>query len=165
MTLHTTTLNTLQSTVIDTCKDGHHTDYVIRIQPKHGSASDGEVVYRRFSAFKQLQQLTMRHLHDTPHCCGGAQRCLLSTFVTPVFVSAEFHDQGRLSLFTKNSKSVVEERTVFLNAFLQSLHDALAKCPPLVMQRCENEHCKLTKLLKSFFGCIAVPRSVRARSI
>lgn len=168
MTLHSAPLNSIQSTVIDTRKDGNHTDYVIRIQTKVGCSSDGDIVYRRFSAFKQLQRLVQRHVEDRTYCCGGSENCLLATFVAPAFCSTEFTNnlmQGSLSVFTKNSKSVVNERKLFLNSFLQSLEDALEKCPPLVIQRCESENCRLSKLLKSFFGCIASPRLVRASSV
>jgi hypothetical protein len=160
-------LNALEPTVIDTRKEGHHTDYAVRIQPKQGGLSDSTIVYRRFSAFVQLQRLAERHFQDVNYCCGGECNCLLTNFVKPVFESTEFSTTTtRLTgLLARNSKSVVAERVVFLNAFLTALQDALDKCPPIIVQRCEQENCKLTKLLKSFFGCLEQPRLTRARSV
>ncbi|TMW57869.1 hypothetical protein Poli38472_013343 [Pythium oligandrum] len=149
-------LNAVYTSVIDTRKEGNHTDYAIRVQPRLGGNSDGEVIYRRFSAFLQLQDLARRHFQDQSCCCGnGKETCLLSRFVEPVFTATEFPVmQGRL--FGKNSKMVVKERVLFLNAFLLELEEALQKCPPVVLQRCEKENCKLNKLIKSFYGCVEV---------
>jgi hypothetical protein len=147
-------LNAVHTAVIDTRKEGSHTDYAIRVQPKFGGASDGEIVYRRFSAFLQLQRLARRHMETNKCPCGGNdQNCLLTKFLKPVFTATEFPVmQGRL--LGKNSRWVVKDRVLFLNAFLLELEEALQKCPPILIQRCEKENCKLAKLVKSFYGCI-----------
>ncbi|GLD98394.1 hypothetical protein PINS_up007091 [Pythium insidiosum] len=157
-------LNAVHSSVIDTRKDGNHTDYAIRVQPKFGGHSDGEIVYRRFSAFLQLQRLVCRHFEDKTYCCGGDKQCLLASFLEPVFNATEFPVfQGRV--FGKNSKMVVKDRVLFLNAFLLELEEALQKCPPLIIERCEKENCKLNKLLKSFFGCVELQRLPHSGSL
>ncbi|KAJ0400803.1 hypothetical protein ATCC90586_008090 [Pythium insidiosum] len=167
-------LNQLSSKVVDTRKEGHHTNYAIRIQPKPGAATgglDAELVYRRFSAFVQLQRLVQRHFRDTTFCCGSTatgaakESCLLAPFVRPVFEATDFPLFQGGGLLGRNSKSVVSDRVVFLNAFLVALEEALTNCPARVVQRCENENCKLTKLLKSFYGCVDQPRTQRARSV
>lgn len=169
MTTSTTmlALNELEPTVIDSRKSGSHTDYAIRITPSSGpnGRSESAVVYRRFSAFVQLHRLVTRHFHDVNYCCGGDSKCLLSNFVRPVFDATEFSTTKLQGLIARNSKSVVNDRINFLNAFLSTLQDALTKCPPIVLHRCEQENCKLTKLLKSFFGCLESPRLARARSV
>lgn len=149
-------LNAVHTSVVDTRKEGSHTDYAIHVQPKFGGRSDGEIVYRRFSAFLQLQTLARRHFEEKSCPCGGNdETCLLTSFLQPVFTSTEFPVmQGRL--LGKNSKSVVRDRVLFLNAFLLELEEALQKCPPMLIQRCEKENCRLTKLLKSFYGCMDV---------
>ncbi|GLD94792.1 hypothetical protein PINS_up003416 [Pythium insidiosum] len=176
-------LNQLSSKVVDTRKEGRHTNYAIRIQPKPGAApvttaasggvrgGDVELVYRRFSAFVQLQRLAQRHFRDTTFCCGSTasgdakESCLLTPFVRPVIEATEFPVFQGGGLLGRNSKSVVSDRVVFLNAFLVALEEALNNCPARVVQRCESENCKLTKLLKSFYGCVDQPRSQRASSV
>ncbi|RLN73787.1 hypothetical protein BBJ28_00014459 [Nothophytophthora sp. Chile5] len=149
-------LNDVLTTVVATRKEAGHTDYAIRVQTdRFGSEA---IVYRRFSAFLQLQRLACRHFQEHACSCGGGKDCLLSAFLERVFTATEFPVmQGRL--LGKNSKNVVRERVLFLNAFLLELQEALCKCPPVVMARCEKEGCKITKLLKSFYGCLDAPRS------
>lgn len=157
-----TTLTAVHTEVVDTRKEQGHTDYAIRVQTD--PYSEGEIVFRRFSAFLQLQRLAQRHFQDKASCCGGENKCLLASFLLPVFDNTEFPVmQGRL--LGKNSKSVVRERVLFLNAFLLELQEALCKCPPLVMNRCEKENCKLVKLLKSFYGCVDLTRPKHSLSV
>jgi hypothetical protein len=145
----TLALNCVQTTVVNTRKKGSHTDYVIRVVKS--DTGDEEIVYRRFSAFLQLQRLVQRHFKDETYCCGGAQNCLLASFLEPVFNATEFPVMhGRL--MGKNSKTVVKDRILFLNAFLLELEEALHKCPAVVLARCEKEKCKMSKLLRSFYG-------------
>ncbi|RHY13524.1 hypothetical protein DYB25_004422 [Aphanomyces astaci] len=134
----------IRSSVVDAKRDGNHTEYAIRIQ----THDDDIVVYRRYSAFVQLQKYVHRHLFEG-QCCGG--KCLLESFLTNVF-ETEFPNANFL---TKNSAKVVQERVYFLSDFLQLLQDALAKCPPRIIQRCEGEGCKVSKLLKSFLGIVS----------
>ncbi|KAF1324407.1 Brefeldin a-inhibited guanine nucleotide-exchange protein 1, partial [Globisporangium splendens] len=155
-------LNAVHTSVVNTRKEDGHTDYAIRVQTD--AYDEGEIVYRRFSAFLQLQRLACRHFQDTTYCCGGDKNCLLATFLEPVFTATEFPVmQGRF--LGKNSKNVVRERVLFLNAFLLELEEALNKCPPVVMNRCEKENCKLTKLIKSFYGCVEMNRPSHSRSL
>lgn len=155
-------LNSVHTSVVDTRKDDGHTDYAIRVQTDAYDA--GEIVYRRFSAFLELQRLARRHFQDAGNCCGGDKGCLLAAFLERVFAATEFPVlQGRL--LGKNSKGVVRERVLFLNAFLLELEEALNKCPPIVMARCEKERCKMTKLLKSFYGCVEYNRPSHSRSL
>ncbi|KAH7470467.1 hypothetical protein PRIC1_001650 [Phytophthora ramorum] len=147
-------LSDVRSNVVATRKVAGHTDYAIRVQTDRYGGED--LVYRRFSAFLQLQQLARRHFQDHTVCCGGDKSCLLASCLERVFVDTEFPVmQGRF--LGKNSKGVVRERVLFLNAFLLELEEALCKCPPVVMARCEKQGCKITKLLKSFYGCLGVP--------
>ncbi|TDH70853.1 hypothetical protein CCR75_007177 [Bremia lactucae] len=144
-------LSELRSSIVATHKVGGHTDYAIRVQADRFD----DLVYRRFSAFLQLQQLTRRHFQDHVVCCDGNKSCLLAPFLERVFVDTEFPVMQGCFL-GKNSKTVVRERVLFLNAFLLELEESLCKCPPLVMTRCEKQNCKITKLLKSFYGCLDV---------
>ncbi|RLN58109.1 hypothetical protein BBJ29_007725 [Phytophthora kernoviae] len=140
--------------MLATRKVASHTDYAIRVQTDRYGGED--LVYRRFSAFLQLQQLARRHFEEHATCCGGDKSCLLASCLERVFVDTEFPVmQGRF--LGKNSKTVVRERVLFLNAFLLELEEALCKCPPVVMTRCEKQGCKIMKLLKSFYGCLDVP--------
>ncbi|KAF0690185.1 Aste57867_18435 [Aphanomyces stellatus] len=139
-------LTSIRSSVVDAKRDGNHTDYAIRVQ----CSEQDMVIYRRYSAFVQLQKYVHRHLNEGA-CCGG--KCLLESFLTGVF-ETEFPNANFLS---KNSSKVVQERVYFLNDFLIHLQDALAKCPPRIIQRCESEGCKVSKLLKSFMGIVASP--------
>lgn len=158
----TTTLTAVHTAVVDTRKEAGHTDYAIRVQAH--PFGEGEIVFRRFSAFLQLQSLAQRHFQNHGSCCGGDQTCLLAAFLEPVFTNTEFPVlQGRL--LGKNSKSVVRDRVLFLNAFLLELQEALAKCPPVVMARCEKQNCKLVKLLKSFYGCVDITRPKHSLSV
>ncbi|KAG6576190.1 Brefeldin A-inhibited guanine nucleotide-exchange protein 1 [Phytophthora cinnamomi] len=146
-------LSDVRCSVVATRKVAGHTDYAIRVQTDRFGGED--LVYRRFSAFLQLQQLARRHFQEHAVCCGGDKSCLLASCLERVFVDTEFPVmQGRF--LGKNSKSVVRERVLFLNAFLLELEEALCKCPPVVMNRCEKQGCKITKLLKSFYGCLDV---------
>lgn len=149
------TLSDVRCTVVATRKVAGHTDYAIRVQTDRYGGED--LVYRRFSAFLQLQQIVRRHLEEgaASVCCGGDKNCLLASCLERVFVNTEFPVmQGRF--LGKNSKSVVRERVLFLNAFLLELEEALCKCPPVVMACCEKKGCKISKLLKSFYGCLDV---------
>lgn len=158
----TIALNSVHTSVVDTRKEDGHTDYAIRVQTD--AYGEGEIVYRRFSAFLQLQRLARRHFQDQTYCCGGEKNCLLAHFLEPVFSATEFPVMhGRF--LGKNSKGVVRERVLFLNAFLLELEEALNKCPPIVMNRCEKERCKMTKLLKSFYGCVEYNRPSHSRSL
>lgn len=155
-------LNAVRTCVVDTRKESGHTDYAIQVQSQ--SCGETEIVYRRFSGFTQLQRLARRHFQDHAYCCGGDKNCLLTTFLEPLFNATEFPVmQGRF--MGKNSKSVVRERVLFLNAFLLELEEALSKCPPVVLQRCEKENCKMVKLLKSFYGCVELTRPQHAKSL
>ncbi|KAG7392711.1 hypothetical protein PHYBOEH_006308 [Phytophthora boehmeriae] len=146
-------LNDVRSSVVATRKVAGHTDYAIRVQTDRYGGED--LVYRRFSAFLQLQQLARRHFEEHATCCGGDKSCLLASCLERVFVDTEFPVmQGRF--LGKNSKTVVRERVLFLNAFLLELEEALCKCPFVVMARCEKQGCKITKLLKSFYGCLDI---------
>ncbi|CEG43963.1 hypothetical protein L915_03045 [Plasmopara halstedii] len=145
------TLGNLRCTIVSTRKVASHTDYAIRVQTDRNGGQD--LVYRRFSAFLQLQQIARRHFQEHDVCCGGKKSCLLASCIEHVFVDTEFPVmQGRF--LGKNSKSVVRERVLFLNAFLLELEEALCKCPPVVMACCEKQGCKIIKLLKSFYGCL-----------
>ncbi|TMW58947.1 hypothetical protein Poli38472_007092 [Pythium oligandrum] len=163
---HAFPLNILECTVVHTRKTNGHTDYGIRVQPRIGNGWDDRLfVYRRYSAFVELQRLALQHFHqddDTPHqpgsCCCGTEACLFACFVEPVFRATEFSTTLAL-FFRRNSASVVTQRVVYLNAFLKMLDEAIADVPPLVLQRCEQENCKLLRLLKSFYGCVAAPRA------
>ena len=147
-------LENVRGTIVATRKIAGHTDYAIRVQTDRYGSED--LVYRRFSSFLQLQQLVRRYFQEHAACCGGDKSCLLASCLERVFADTEFPVmQGRL--LGKNSKSVVRERVLFLNAFLLELEEALCKCPPLVMARCETQGCKVTTLLKSFYGCLGVP--------
>ncbi|KAG2779476.1 hypothetical protein JG687_00015886 [Phytophthora cactorum] len=149
-------LGDVRCSVVATRKVAGHTDYAIRVQTDRYGGED--LVYRRFSAFLQLQQLARRHFQDHAVCCGSDESCLLASCLERVFEDTEFPVmQGRF--LGKNSKSVVRERVLFLNAFLLELEEALCKCPPVVMARCEKQGCKITKLLKSFYGCLDVSGS------
>ncbi|KAI9921477.1 hypothetical protein PsorP6_001303 [Peronosclerospora sorghi] len=146
-------LSEVRCIIVATRKIAGHTDYAIRVQTNRCGGED--LVYRRFSAFLQLQQLARRHFQDSAACCGGTTSCLLTSCLERVFVDTEFPVmQGRL--LGKNSKNVVSERVQFLNAFLLELEEAFCKCPPVVMACCEKKGCKIIKLLKSFYGCIGV---------
>ncbi|KAF4031295.1 hypothetical protein GN244_ATG16874 [Phytophthora infestans] len=146
-------LGNVRCSVVATRKVAGHTDYAIRVLTDRYGGED--LVYRRFSAFLQLQQLARRHFQDHVVCCGGDKSCLLASCLERVFEDTDFPVmQGRF--LGKNSKSVVRERVLFLNAFLLELEEALCKCPPVVMARCETQGCKITKLLKSFYGCLNV---------
>lgn len=150
----TIALSNLRCTIVTTRKVAGHTDYAVRVQTDRYGGED--LVYRRFSAFLQLQQIARRHFQDHVVCCGGDKSCLLASCLERVFVNTEFPVmQG--CLLGKNSKSVVRERVLFLNAFLLELEEALCKCPPVVMARCEKQGCKIAKLIKSFYGCLHVP--------
>nr|CCA25061.1 AlNc14C273G9991 [Albugo laibachii Nc14] len=142
-------LNCIHTTVVDARKDGHHTEYAIRVY--FNISGKQKVVYRRFSAFLQLQLLAQRQFQDGTYCCGGERNCLLTQFLEPLFDYTEFPKlQG--ALFGKNSKLVVRDRLHFLNSFLIHLEEAICKIPPGIITRCENEGCKMTKLIKSFYG-------------
>ncbi|CAH0485125.1 unnamed protein product [Peronospora farinosa] len=146
-------LGDVRCNIVATRKIAGHTDYAIRVQTDRYGGED--LVYRRFSAFLQLQQLVRLRLQEDGMCCGGDKNCLLASCLERVFVDTDFPVmQGRL--LGKNSKSVVRERVLFLNAFLLELEEALCKCPPVVMTCCEKQGCKITKLLKSFYGCLVV---------
>ncbi|CAK4068752.1 unnamed protein product [Aphanomyces euteiches] len=137
-------LASVRASVVDAKRDGNHTEYAVRVHALEQEA----VVYRRYSAFVQLQKYVIRHLGEG-QCCGG--KCLLESFLTPVFES-EFPNGNFL---TKNSTKVVQDRVYFLNDFLAQLQEALYKCPPRILQRCEAEGCKVSKLLKSFLGIVS----------
>ncbi|OWZ11127.1 hypothetical protein PHMEG_00015904 [Phytophthora megakarya] len=143
----------VRCSVVATRKVAGHTDYAIRVET--GRYGGEDLVYRRFSAFLQLQQLACRHFQEQAVCCGGDKNCLLALCLERVFEDTEFPVMQGCFL-GKNSKSVVRERVLFLNAFLLELEEALCKCPPVVMARCEKHGCKITKLLKSFYGCLNV---------
>ncbi|CAH0482365.1 unnamed protein product [Peronospora belbahrii] len=144
-------LGDVRCTIVATRKVAGHTDYVIRVQTDRYGGED--LVYRRFSAFLQLQQLARRQLQEGTMCCGGDKSCLLTSCLERVFMNTEFPVMQGCFL-GKNSKNVVRERVLFLNAFLLELEEALCKCPPVVMACCEKKGCKITKLLKSFYGCL-----------
>ncbi|KDO28477.1 hypothetical protein SPRG_06716 [Saprolegnia parasitica CBS 223.65] len=141
-------LATLRSSVIDARREGSHTEYAIKVQVSIDDESI--VIYRRYSAFVQLQKFVLRHLKEGTCCSGG--RCLLESFLKSLF-ETEFPNANFLS---KNSKSVVQDRVYFLNDFLMRMQETMAKCPPRIIQRCETEGCKVSKLLKSFLGAVSV---------
>jgi len=140
-------LTNVRTCIIDARRRGGHTDYAIRVQ---GYNDQDTLVYRRYSAFVSLRKYVTRHLSEG-QCCGG--RCLLENFLKELFVSTEFYTANFL---IRNSTKVVQDRVYFLNDFLQRLQEALAKCPPRIIQRCEKEGCKVSKLLKSFLGAVSV---------
>lgn len=142
-------LNCIQTSVIDARKDARHTEYGIRVY--FNLSGKEKVVYRRFSAFLQLQHLAQRHFQDRAYCCGGDRNCLLTKFLEPLFENTEF-PKLHGAVFGKNSRAVVRVRLHFLNSFLIQLEEALCKIPPGIITRCENEGCKMTKLIKSFYG-------------
>lgn len=151
--------NSLSTRIIDAQRDGSHTDYAIEVS----LGQEKEVVYRRFSAFLQLQNLCKKHFAECRSCCGQGTRiqsaCLLEHYLRPVFELTEF-PKTQFSLTSKNSKHLVKERIILLNAFLSDLEEALSKCPRQVLETCEKKKCKLSFLLKSFYGgLVAGPKT------
>lgn len=156
------TLNAMHTTVVTTRKDGSHTDYAIRVVSKRSGKE--EIVYRRFSAFLQLQQLAQRLFHEKRFCCGSDGNCLLVTYLEAIFYTMQFPKlQG--TVLGKNSKHVVRDRIFLLNTFLLQLETALNKIPPVTMDQCEKQRCKLVKLIKSFYGCLETNRKEHANSL